>query len=103
MAAGRKWKKKRRQNRLGVLAVGFVAAIMVVVFGVQTWQLEQKDRVYQEKEAKLEAQIVEEKQRAEELKEQQIYVHTKQYIEEMARQKFGLIMPDEVLIKGDGR
>ena len=100
MAAGKRQKKKRKKNRLGVFAVGVVAAILVVVLGVQTWQLKQKELSYQEKEQKLTEQIAEEEKRGEKLSEQQVYVHTKQYIEEMARQKFGLIMPDEVLIKG---
>ena len=37
--------------------------------------------------------------RAEELKEYEVYVQTKQYIEEVAKQKLGLVKPDEILLK----
>ena len=100
MASVRKRKIKRKKNRLGVAAVGFVAVIMVVVLGIQTIELKQKDKGYQEREARLAEQIASEEQRGQELSEQQVYIHTKQYIEELARQKFGLVKPDEVLIKG---
>ena len=34
-----------------------------------------------------------------ELEEYRIYVQTKQYIEEVAKQKLGLVNPDEILLK----
>jgi len=100
MAAGRR-KRNKKQNRLGVLAISFVATILVVVFGVQTWKLEQKDRLYEERLEQLRQEIAEEEAKGKELEAQQIYMKTKQYIEEMARRKFGLIKPGELLIKGD--
>jgi len=40
-----------------------------------------------------------EQKRAAELEERRVYVQTKQYIEEVAKQKLGLVKPDEVLLK----
>lgn len=37
--------------------------------------------------------------RARELEEYRVYVQTKQYIEEIAKQKLGLVNPDEILLK----
>ena len=34
-----------------------------------------------------------------ELEEYRVYVQTKQYIEEIAKQKLGLVNPDEILLK----
>lgn len=45
------------------------------------------------------AQKTEEEQRTKELEERKIYVQTKQYIEEVAKEKLGLVMPDEILLK----
>ena len=39
------------------------------------------------------------KNRARELEEYRVYVQTKQYIEEIAKQKLGLVNPDEILLK----
>ena len=44
-------------------------------------------------------QVEEEKNRSAELEEYRIYVQTKQYIEEVAKQKLGLVKPDEILLK----
>ena len=99
MAAGRKGKK--RKNRLGVLAIGTVALILMAVLGVQTYEMKQKDRAYEERQKQLEGQIAEEEKRGEELSEQEIYITTKQYIEQMAREKFGLVMPDDIILKGE--
>ena len=40
-----------------------------------------------------------EKQRQEELEEKSVYVQTKDYIEQIAREKLGLINPDETIIR----
>ena len=50
-------------------------------------------------EEQLQAQLEEEKERAEELEEYRIYVKTKQYAEEVAKEKLGLVNPDEILLK----
>ena len=47
----------------------------------------------------LEKQKTEEENRARELEEYRVYVQTKQYIEEIAKQKLGLVNPDEILLK----
>ena len=40
-----------------------------------------------------------EEERARELEEYKIYVKTKQYAEEVAKEKLGLVNPDEILLK----
>ena len=40
-----------------------------------------------------------EQSRAKELEEYRVYVQTKQYVEEVAKQKLGLVKPDEILLK----
>ena len=48
--------------------------------------------------------LAQEKNRANELEEYRIYVQTKQYIEEeVAKQKLGLVKPDEILLKPSKR
>ena len=53
------------------------------------------------KQQKLEQQLVEEQQRAQELEERRVYVKTKKYVEEMAK-KLGLVYPDEIIYRPDG-
>lgn len=51
-----------------------------------------------EQESKLAEQLQQELELSEELKEQEAYVQTDEYIEEMAR-RMGLLYPDEVIFK----
>ena len=43
----------------------------------------------------------EQQQRQKELEEYKKYVKTKKFVEEVAKNKFGLLYPDEILIKPD--
>lgn len=43
--------------------------------------------------------LAEEQERAKRLEEQRIYVQTKEYIEKVAKEKLGLVNPDEILLK----
>lgn len=65
----------------------------------KTSVLKKKDDRYAAREANLQSQIESEEQRAEELEEQEIYVQTKKYIEEVAKTKLGLVKPGETLLK----
>lgn len=69
----------------------------VVIY--QTKVLQAKDDRYAAREAELQNQIESEQQKSEELKEQEIYVQTKKYIEEIAKTKLGLVKPGETLLK----
>ena len=61
--------------------------------------LKEKDLAYQIKEENLAKELEEEKERAEKLEEERIYVQTKEYIEKVAKEKLGLVKPDEILLK----
>ena len=61
--------------------------------------MEKKVLEYQAKEESLTRQVENEKKRAAELEEYRVYVQTKQYVEEVAKQKLGLVKPDEILLK----
>ena len=49
----------------------------------------------------MQGQIGKEEDYAAQLEEKRIYVQTKQYVEEMAREKLGLVNADELLIKAN--
>lgn len=72
---------------------------MMLVVAVNNRQLKQKLASYQEKEQNLQEQIDYELKRAEEIREFEKYTKTKKYIEEIAREKLGLVYEDEVLIQ----
>ena len=70
-----------------------------VVVNLRGASLKDKELQYQMKEETLQKRLEQEQQRAEQLEEQRIYVQTKQYIEKVAKEKLGLVNPDEILLK----
>jgi cell division protein DivIC len=49
----------------------------------------------------LKEEITEERDRAKELQEMKAYVQTKKYVEEVAREKLGLVYKDEIIFESE--
>ena len=92
-------KKERLGNRLALVGITFVVLSMEVVVNMRSASLKQRDLEYQMKEESLRNQLAQEEQRAAKLEEERVYVQTKQYIEKVAKEKLGLVNPDEILLK----
>lgn len=102
MKETRKTKRKKRErlgNRLALTGITFVVLSMAIVVNMRSASLKQRDFEYQMKEESLRAQLAQEEQRAARLEEERVYVQTKQYIEKVAKEKLGLVNPDEILLK----
>lgn len=76
-----------------------VLALLICVLTVNAVTLQARNKDYMQQEAELKAQISEQEERAEEVKEYQKYVKTDEYIKEVAEEKLGLVDPDEIIFK----
>lgn len=92
----------KRQKRSNVIAM-FSAIAVVFVLSIVIWNgkqsLVEKNMVYAAKKQELSQKIVEQESRSQSLEEYKKYVQTKKYVEEIAKEKFGLIYPDEIIFK----
>lgn len=93
--------RKKRQNRFGMFLVSIVLIMMLIVVAYNSVELMAKRETYKQKEASLQQQIAAEEERAEEIEEFETYTHTKKYIEEVARDKLGLVYEGEILFKDE--
>ncbi len=93
--------RKRRQNRFGMFLVTVVVVMLLVVVAFNSIGLRAKKASYQQKEMALEEQIAAEQERAQEIDEFETYTHTKKYIEEVARDKLGLVYEGEILFEDE--
>lgn len=93
--------KKQKQNTMGIFLVSLVLLMMLVVVGIKSIELREKKEYYAQREAELAQQIEAEQQRAEEIAEFETYTQTKKYIEEVARDKLGLVYEGEILFKDE--
>ncbi len=93
--------RKRRQNRFGLFLVSLVVVMLLIVVAFNSIGLMAKKVSYQQKEAVLQEQIAVEQERAQEIEEFEKYTHTKKYIEEVARDKLGLVYEGEILFEDE--
>ncbi len=93
--------RKRRQNRLGMFLAYMVVVMLLIVVAFSSVELMEKKEAYRLKELALEEQIEDEQERAREIEEFEKYTHTKKYIEEIARDKLGLVYEGEILFKDE--
>lgn len=95
----RRIRKDERSNRTGLIGIFLIVAALAVVVGVKGKELREKDEMYAQKEAALDMQIAQEESREAELEALSIHVQTKKYIEEVAKEKLGLVNKDEIIFK----
>ncbi|MBQ9764950.1 MAG: septum formation initiator family protein [Lachnospiraceae bacterium] len=91
--------ERKKSYKSGMLVVYIVVLLLfgVVMFGGRT--LRAKDNDYRLREEALKEQIAQQHAVTETLKQYDEYAHTKKYIEEVAREKLGLVYPDEIIFK----
>ncbi len=88
---------KKKQNGIIVIMLA-VLALFGVLFS-RARVLAAEKAVLEEHLKVLEARLEEEQERKEELEEKQDYMSTINYIEDVAREKLGLVYSDEVIFK----
>ncbi len=84
---------------MALVGITFVVMSLALAVNIRGSSLRQKDLEYQIREEKLLQEKAEEESRAAELEERRIFVQTKQYIEQVAKEKLGLVNPDEIVLK----
>jgi len=91
--------RRRKSGRnTGAMSIVFIVIIFVIVMSIQILKLKQKDDLLLEREQTLQQQLAQEEQRAEELKELDLYTRSMEYIKDMAN-KMGLVFENEIIFK----
>ncbi len=91
--------RRKRQNRLGMFLVMLVVLMLLVVVSINSIGLRKKRESYRERENALQEQIDAEEDRAEQIEEYRKYTQTKKYVEEVAKEKLGLVNEGEIIYK----
>jgi cell division protein DivIC len=101
MIRTRRQKKNRLSNRMGILAISLIVLMLCVVISIKAVDLKDKQAELAAREAALEEQIQEEEARTAEIEEEKVYRTTKQYIEQVAKEKLGLVYEDEIIFRSN--
>lgn len=91
--------RRRNQNRLSMFLVTVVVVMILVVVAWGSVELKEKNAAYEARIQALNAQIEAEEIRAEEIEEFRKYTQTKQYAEEVAKEKLGMVHEGEIIFK----
>ena len=94
-----RYKRRRFQNRAGIVWASIVVLILVTVVSIKSIGLLQKAREYETREETLREQIEYETQRSDEIADFERYTQTRKYIEDTAKEKLGLVYPGEIIFK----
>ncbi len=93
----KRYRRKGPNNRVGMI---LVTAVLLMVFAasmVKIISLKQTQKVYDEKKEYYSTLVEDEVKRSEELVEFEKYTQTDAYIEEVAKQRFGLVKDGEII------
>lgn len=93
--------RKKRQNKAGMLLVTAVVFMMLTVVTVKSIELKQQRDKYVLKEQQLMEEIAEEEARSDRIAEYEKYTQTKKYVEEIAKDKLGLVYEGEIIFKDE--
>ena len=93
--------RRRNQNRFSMFLVSLVVVLIMIVVAVKSVDLQQKIDAKAKEEQLLDEQIAAEEQRAQDIESFGKEVQTKGYIEDVARDKLGLIYEGEIMFKED--
>lgn len=96
-----KRRKQRAFNLAGYIAIFAVVITIAVVTWVRGMSLQAQLDAYDARQEQLDTMIKQEENRTVQLEERKKYMQTKQYIEDVAREKVGLVYPDEIMFKSN--
>ena len=91
--------KTREQNRLSMWIAALIVGALIMVVLVTCGSLYRRLHSNKERIEELQSEIAKEEQRAEEIEEYKRYTKSREYIEEVAREKLGLVYEGEVIFK----
>ena len=91
--------RKKRQNRLGMILVSIVVLMLLGVITLNSFELRATSNHYQNQKEELLSKIEDEKLRTDEIADYEKYTQTKKYIEEIAKDKLGLVYDNEIIFK----
>lgn len=95
----RKSRRRTNQHKLSVLVITGVIFLMTALVVVGGISLRAKEKSYLAQETELKKQIDEEKARSQEIDDMEAYVGTDEYVEEIAKEKLGLVNENEIILK----
>ena len=91
--------RKKRKTGIYLLILVVLGLCLLLRNGKEKSLTQERELMAQKKN--LQTQILDEEERRDSLNEEKAYRQTKQYVEEVAREKLGLVKPDDILLRDE--
>lgn len=101
MRTDKRTRRTVKKSRKNLLLVAGVVLVLCVAVSYSQIKLEAQSQACERQIKELEKELAEEEKRAEDIEDYEAYVQTKKYIEEEAREKLGLVYPDEIIFEAE--
>ena len=88
-------------HRWSMLAICAVLVLLIAMITVSSITLKAKDDACRAQEIELEKQIEEEKARTEEIEDLEEYVGSDEYVEDVAKEKLGLVHEGDIVFRAE--
>ena len=88
-----------RKKRIGLYIIALTVLIICAVVSYSRYSLDRRYEALQQQKVTLEQGIAEEAERSKEIEEYSVYVRTKKFVKDFAREILGLTDPDDIIIK----
>lgn len=89
----------RRKKEAGRMSIACIVIILLLFMSVQIVKLYHKKQEYVAREEELTEQLLEETERSDHLKEYEEYIGSREYVENTAKSKLGLVYDNEIIFK----
>ena len=96
-------KKKRRMLRKGVPFICVAVLLCCFVVGIRSYMLYNEKVELEKRYEVLSNKLESEEERKTELEEKEKYMGTKKFVEDTAKNKLGLVYPDEIVIQPENK
>ncbi len=90
---------KIKKRKRFVLFVGAAVLLLGIFLGTKSMTLTEEKKEKEQELSDLQNIYESEEERSDELIAKRAYMNTKKYIEDLAREKFGLVYGDEIIFK----
>lgn len=91
--------KEKKSRKISLRIIALAVFIICAVVTYNRIQMERTNDQLREEKERLQAELIVQQTRKQELVEYKAYIQTNKYVEDMARSILGLVYPDEIILK----
>ena len=95
--------RRKQKRKSGLRIISLAVFVVFLVMASNSVSLQQDKRALEKEYSELEEKLQNEQERSEVLKDRAAYMQTVRYIEEIARERLGLVYEEEIIFRPESQ